>query len=82
MTRRAFESPVRAVREGRADVGLALQETAERLGCDFVPLGKQSIVVQAAPDRADREAVRAVGTALSGAAFAETLASLPGYENR
>jgi len=82
MTRRAFESPVRAVREGRADVGLALQETAERLGCDFVPLGKQSVVVQAAPDRADREAVRAVGTALSGAAFAETLASLPGYENR
>ena len=82
MARRAFESPVRAVREGRADVGLALQETAERLGCEFVPLGKQSVVVQAAPDRTDREAVRAVGTALSGAAFAETLASLPGYENR
>ena len=82
MTRRGFESPVRAVCEGRADVGLALRETAERLGCDFVPLGEQSVVVRAAPDRADREAVRAVGAALSGEPFAETLASLPGYERR
>ena len=82
LTRRAFESPVRAVCDGRADVGLGLQETAERLGCDFVPLGEQSVVVRAAPDRAGREAVQAVDAALSGEAFAETLDSLPGYGSR
>jgi putative molybdopterin biosynthesis protein len=56
-TVRAFESPVRKVLAGDADAGLGLRETAERLGCGFVSLGEQSVVVRAAPDRVEREAV-------------------------
>ncbi|TKX60176.1 molybdopterin biosynthesis protein [Halorubrum sp. SS7] len=63
-TAKAFESPVRAVVAGDADAGLGLRETAERLGCDFVSLGEQSVVVRAAPDRADREPVAALAAAL------------------
>ncbi|RLM70798.1 molybdopterin biosynthesis protein [Halorubrum sp. Atlit-8R] len=63
-TAKAFESPVRAVVAGDADAGLGLRETAERLGCDFVSLGEQSVVARAAPDRADREPVAALAAAL------------------
>ena len=65
-TVRAFESPVRTVVRGDADVGLGLRETAERLGCGFVPLGDQTVTVRAAPDRADRDAVAALDAALDG----------------
>ncbi|PSQ54963.1 molybdopterin biosynthesis protein, partial [Halobacteriales archaeon SW_8_68_21] len=54
-TAKAFESPVRTVVAGDADAGLGLRETAVRLGCGFVPLGEQSVVVRAAPNRVDRE---------------------------
>ncbi|WP_049908856.1 MULTISPECIES: molybdopterin biosynthesis protein [Halorubrum] len=64
-TAKAFESPVRAVVAGDADVGLGLRETAARLGCGFVPLGEQSVVVRAAPDRVDREPVAALAAELS-----------------
>ncbi|MGM0447909.1 MAG: molybdopterin biosynthesis protein [Methanobacteriota archaeon] len=63
---KAFESPVRAVAAGDADAGLGLRETAERLGCDFVPLGEQSVVVRAAPERVDREPVAALAAELGG----------------
>lgn len=66
LTRRAFESPVRAVCEGRADVGVGLKATAERLGCGFVSLGEQSVVVRAAPDRADRAPVSSLAAVLEG----------------
>ena len=65
-TVKAFESPVRAVAAGDADAGLGLRETATRLGCEFVPLGEQSVVVRAAPDRVDREPVATLAAALSG----------------
>ncbi|MBP1923552.1 putative molybdopterin biosynthesis protein [Halorubrum alkaliphilum] len=66
ITVRAFESPVRAVMGGKADAGLALRETADRLGCGFVALGTQSVVVRAAADRADRDAVTALADELDG----------------
>ncbi|AZQ15172.1 molybdopterin biosynthesis protein [Halorubrum sp. PV6] len=63
-TVRAFESPVRKVLAADADAGLGLRETAERLGCGFVSLGEQSVVVRAAPDRVEREAVGELAGAL------------------
>ena len=59
-TVRAFESPVRAVLGGTADAGLALRETADRLGCEFVPIGEQSVAVRAATERTDRDAVESL----------------------
>ena len=64
LTVRAFESPARRVIAGDADVGLGLRATTERLDCGFVPLGEQSVVVRAAPDRVDRDAVDELATAL------------------
>ena len=82
-TAKAFESPVRAVVGGDADAGLGLRETAERLGCGFVPLGEQSVVVRAAPDRVDREPVAELSAALGDdegeAALDAILDDLPGY---
>ncbi|WP_424014925.1 molybdopterin biosynthesis protein [Halorubrum xinjiangense] len=90
-TAKAFESPVRAVAAGDADAGLGLRETAERLGCGFVSLGEQSVVVRAAADRVDREPVAALAGEFEGlGADAESaaegrpdldaiLADLPGY---
>ncbi|MDB2225207.1 molybdopterin biosynthesis protein [Halorubrum ezzemoulense] len=82
-TAKAFESPARAVVAGDADAGLGLRETAERLGCAFVPLGEQSVVVRAAPDRAGREPVAALAAALDGdggrGGIDAILADLPGY---
>ncbi|MYL15264.1 molybdopterin biosynthesis protein [Halorubrum terrestre] len=67
-TAKAFESPVRAVAAGDADAGLGLRETVDRLGCGFVSLGEQSVVVRAASDRIDREPVAALAAELGGGA--------------
>ncbi|QUO46949.1 molybdopterin biosynthesis protein [Halorubrum ruber] len=88
-TAKAFESPARAVAASDADAGLGLRETAERLGCGFVSLGEQSVVVRAAADRVDRGPVAALAAELGGdddadatadgAALDAILADLPGY---
>jgi putative molybdopterin biosynthesis protein len=77
LTVRAFESPARKVIAGDADVGVGLRETAKRLDCGFVSLGEQSVVVRAAPDRSDREAVRELAAALDDPA--DLLDGLAGY---
>ena len=77
LTVRAFESPARKVIAGDADAGLGLRETAERLDCGFVSLGEQSVVVRAAPDRTDRDAVRELAAALDGSE--DLLDDLAGY---
>ncbi|PHQ37564.1 molybdopterin biosynthesis protein [Halorubrum persicum] len=87
LTVRAFESPARTVLAGDAGAGLGLRETAERLGCGFVSLGEQPVVVRAASDRADRAAVEELAAALedlgdAGSGLGEgdgILADLPGY---
>lgn len=77
---RAFESPARRVLAGDADAGLGLRETAERLGCGFVSVGEQSVVVRASPDRADREPVVEVERALGDPDLVDDLVSgLAGY---
>ncbi|WP_396611745.1 molybdopterin biosynthesis protein [Haloferax sp. S1W] len=55
---KAFESPARAVRAGRADVGVGLATTADTLGMDFVSLGEQPVRVLADPSRTDKQSVQ------------------------
>jgi len=76
---RAFESPVRRVVAGDADAGVGLRETAERLGCGFVGLGEQPVAVRAAPDRVEREAVRALAAILDDPDADDPVAALAGY---
>ena len=80
LTVRAFESPVRKVLAGDADVGLGLRETAERLDCGFVSLGEQPVAVRASPARADRRPVTEVADALAAPEeLDDLLADLAGY---
>ena len=76
-TVRAFESPARKVLDGEADAGLGLRETAARLDCSFVSLGEQSVVVHAAPDRADRDPVASLAAELDD--IAAIVGELTGY---
>lgn len=62
-----IESAARAVAADRADAGLALEQTASKLGLDFVPLGTQQVCVQSQPERADKPAVQSLRTALMDA---------------
>ncbi|AFK20002.1 molybdopterin biosynthesis protein [Haloferax mediterranei ATCC 33500] len=62
---KAFESPARAVRSGRAAVGLGLRETADSLGLDFVSLGEQPVRVLANSARTEKPSVRSFGDVLA-----------------
>jgi putative molybdopterin biosynthesis protein len=77
---KAVESPARKVQAGDADVGLGLRATADRLGLGFVPLGAQSVVVHANPDRVEKPGVRAVAAVLDTAA--DLAEGLSGVEPR
>ena len=80
LTVKAVESPARKVQAGDADAGLGLQATADRLGLGFVPLGEQSVVVHANPDRVEKLGVRAVAAVLDTAA--DLMDGLSGVEPR
>jgi putative molybdopterin biosynthesis protein len=75
---RGLESPARRVRSGRADVGVGLRATAERLEMGFVSLGDQQVRVLARPERAEKPGVESLAAALTDGLEA-TLARLPGY---
>jgi molybdate-binding protein len=60
---RAHESPARRVLAGKADAGLGLRATADRLDLGFVPVGTETVRVLANPDRVEKpgiERLRAV----------------------
>jgi putative molybdopterin biosynthesis protein len=77
---RAHESPARRVLAGKADVGLGLRATADRLDLGFVPVGEETVRVLAAPDRREKPAVRALAAAIDDAG--DVLDALPGYGRR
>jgi putative molybdopterin biosynthesis protein len=77
LTRRAFESPARAVAAGDADAGLGLRATATDLEMGFVPVGSQRVRVVAAPDRREKAGVEALADALDG--IDDVLAELDGF---
>jgi len=58
MTARAYESPPRRVRAGKADVALGLRATAAKLDLGFVSLGRQTVRVLGVPDRTGKAGVR------------------------
>ncbi len=65
LTAQAYESPPRRVLAGKADAGLGLRATADRLDMGFVSLGTQSVGVLAAPDRVEKPGVAALEALLS-----------------
>jgi putative molybdopterin biosynthesis protein len=74
---RAHESPARRVLAGKADAGLGLRATAERLDAGFVPVGEETVHVLANPDRVGKPGVATLREAIAGAD--EAIADLPGY---
>ncbi|UPV74861.1 molybdopterin biosynthesis protein [Halorussus limi] len=76
---KAHESPARKVAAGRADAGLGLRATAEKLGLGFVPVGTETVRVLANPDRAEKSGVRELDAAL-GERLDAVLADLPGFD--
>jgi putative molybdopterin biosynthesis protein len=80
LTVKAHESPARKVAAGRADVGLALRATAEKLELGFVSLGTQSVTVHGNPDRVEKPAVEALAAHLDDASA--LLSDLPGFDTR
>ncbi|MFC4550865.1 MULTISPECIES: molybdopterin biosynthesis protein [Halorussus] len=64
LTTKAHESPARRVADGKADVGLGLRATAEKLGLGFVSLGTETVRVLANPERTEKTGVRELADAL------------------
>ena len=73
----AFESPARRVQADRADVGIGLRATADRLGLGFVSLGEQPVRVLAQPTRVEKPAVERLRSVVADAE--ESFDSLPGF---
>ena len=74
---RAHESPARRVLAGKADVGLGLRATAERLGLGFVPVGTETVRVLANPDRVGKPGVERLREVVADGD--DVFASLAGY---
>jgi putative molybdopterin biosynthesis protein len=74
---KAVESPARRVIDGRADVGLGLRTTADKLDLGFVSLGDQSVDVLVNPERTEKRAVDRLRGALDD--LPDHCASLSGY---
>ncbi|WP_276260509.1 molybdopterin biosynthesis protein [Haloglomus litoreum] len=74
---RAHESPARRVLAGKADAGLGLRATADRLDAGFVPVGEETVRVLANPDRVGKGGVAAVREAIADAD--ESISELAGY---
>jgi putative molybdopterin biosynthesis protein len=73
------ESPARRVEAGRADAGVGLRSTAERLGLGFVGLGREPLAVFANADRTGKSGVTSLRDALASIeAIAE---DVPGVES-
>jgi putative molybdopterin biosynthesis protein len=77
-TLKAHESPARRVLAGEFDAGLGLHATAEKLGLGFVPVGTETVRVQANPERVEKQGVRDLKAVLAG--MDAVLADLPGFE--
>ena len=65
LTTKAYESPARAVADGRADAGLGLRASAEALGLGFVRLGRQDVRVLANPRRTGKPGVERFAAVLA-----------------
>ena len=75
---RGVESPARAVARGDADAGLGLRATADSLGLGFVPLGTETVRIQANPDRTEKSGVTELDASLDD--IGSVLDGLAGYD--
>ncbi|MFC7223555.1 molybdopterin biosynthesis protein [Halalkalicoccus sp. GCM10025322] len=66
---RAHESPARKVAAGRADAGLGLRATAERLDLGFVSMGEERVSVLGNPDRVEKDGIEQLRAAIDEEAF-------------
>ena len=73
-----LESATRSVEDGRADVGLGLEQSAVARGQTFVRLGSQTVRITVAPSRKEKEGVRQLVRALERS-LPDRLAETPGY---
>ena len=74
---RAHESPARKVAAGKADVGLGLRTTAEKLDLGFVSRGIQEVRIEANPERMEKSGVEELVAELES--IADILSELPGF---
>ena len=70
---RAQESPARAVAAGKAEAGLGLRATAEKLGLGFVSLGNEPVAVLGNPDRVEKPGMKELRQTLEETGIFETL---------
>jgi len=77
---RAHESPARRVLAGKADAGLGLRVTAEKLGLGFVPVGRETVRVLAAPERIDKPGVQRLREVVTDAG--DVFDELAGYGDK
>jgi putative molybdopterin biosynthesis protein len=75
---KAHESPARKVAAGRADAGLGLRATAEKLNLGSIPVGTETVRVLANPERVEKAGVRDLRRALDDELDA-VLSELPGF---
>ena len=73
-----IESPARRVADGRADVGVALRATAERLDLPFQSVDTQRVTLVANEDRVSKPGVE--GLRDRAGSLPSLLEDLPGYE--
>ena len=69
-----------AVAAGEGEVGLGIEAAARQFGLDFVPLVSEAYYLVCLQQTLELPAVRALRQVLQQAAWADTLASLPGYQ--
>lgn len=69
-----------AVASGVADVGPGIEAAARQFGLDFIPLIAEDYYLVCLKDALEHPAVLKLRAALEGAAWAQALAGLPGYE--
>ncbi len=72
------ESPARRVADGRADAGVALRATAERLGLSFLSVGTQRVALVGNEERLGKAGVAALRDRVAG--LDDVVADLPGFE--
>ncbi|MFM2068261.1 MAG: hypothetical protein RLZZ584_3170 [Pseudomonadota bacterium] len=68
-----------AIASGLGDAGLGLAAAAQAFGLDFVPVMDEDYFLVCLKDALDHPAVLKLRQVLAGAAWAASLASLPGY---
>jgi putative molybdopterin biosynthesis protein len=73
-----IESPARRVAAGRAEAGVALRVTADRLDLTFLTVGFQRVALVANEDRLSKPGVETLCD--RAASLEATMADLPGYE--